>query len=204
MARVLLGDRECAVDPGLVTWGDLLGHLDQTLSDSGEVVTGARFDGCEEPGFRDARQAERLLSDVGFVEVQACTPVEVLGRTVAEARAAMPEFRAASRRLADDFRGHDMKRANQGLLEFSQGMGVLLAIVQTAGHALQTPLDSLRVGDRTAHAVLVQFGNHLSGLVSAQETLDWLTVADILEYDVEPALGELASLLEALNQARPH
>jgi hypothetical protein len=204
MARLLVSDRECSVDPGLTTWGDLLGHLERTLSDSGEVVTSARFDGSEEPAFRDPLLAGRPLSDVGVVEVEASSPVQLLGRTLAEARGAMPEFRVACRQLADQFRGHDIRRANQWLLEFSQGIGAILAIVRTAGHAMGTPFDTLAVGDHTAQAVLQQFGTHLAALVSAEETLDWLTVADILEYDIEPSTADLARLLDALSQVRPH
>jgi hypothetical protein len=204
MARLVVGNRERDVDSGLVTWGDLLGHLDRTLSESGEVVTGARFDGVEQPAFRDPSQAPTLLSTLALVEVQACSPAELLGRTLAEARAAMPELRAVCRTLADQFRGHDVQRANQGLLEFSESVAALVAIFQTVSQALHASLESVTLGTRDGRSVLVDLGRHLSALVSAQEILDWLTVADVLEYDIEPVMGELGELLAALSRIKPN
>ena len=38
----------------------------------------------------------------------------------------------------------------------------------------------------------------LDTLISAQASEDWVTVADILEYDLEPAIRRWAALLEEL------
>ena len=39
------------------TWGDLLERLDRTLVADGRVVTAVRFDGVDQPSFRDAELA---------------------------------------------------------------------------------------------------------------------------------------------------
>ncbi len=204
MVRLVIREQDCSVDSGLRTWGDLLGHIDRELSGSGEVVTAARFDGREELAFRDPSVAGLPLSNVELVEIQSCTPASLLATTLAEARAAMPEFKAGCRRLSDDFRGYDVKRANLGLVEFSQAIGALLAIIQTTGAALKVDLDSLAVGDRSAGAILSELVGFLGGLIAAQETLDWLTVADILEYDIEPEVPHLSGILAGLSHARPN
>jgi hypothetical protein len=202
MARLMIREQERTVDPGLTTWGDLLGSVDRELSESGEVVTAARFDGREEPDFRHPSVVGVPLSSVGIVEIQSCSPAGLLGQTLAEARSVMPEFRVSCKRLAEEFRGLDLQRANQGLVDFSTAIGALVAIVQTTGAALQVDLEHLLVKGRSAREVLVEFAGFLSGLISAQETQDWLTVADILEYDVEPAVPHLAGILTELSRAR--
>ena len=41
----------------------------------------------------------------------------------------------------------------------------------------------------------------LETLVSAQSTQDWLTVADVLEYDMEPELRAWLECFESIKQA---
>jgi hypothetical protein len=48
-----------------------------------------------------------------------------------------------------------------------------------------------------------ELGKHLEQLVLAQEQGDWITVADVLQYDIGPSLTRLAPVLESLRQGQP-
>lgn len=66
----------------------------------------------------------------------------------------------------------------------------------TLGIDLSTPSEGGSLNDHIGTLVTV-----LETLISAQASEDWVTVADILEYDVEPAIRRWAAVLEDLSSS---
>lgn len=100
--------------------------------------------------------------------------------------------------LADVFRQHDIGRANYLLAQLAQNLQALIVLVQelrgpvtNAGSAVNLP------SDQEAEKLVAM----LETLVSAQSTQDWLTVADVLEYDMEPELRAWLECFESIKQA---
>jgi hypothetical protein len=100
--------------------------------------------------------------------------------------------------LADVFRQHDIGRANYLLAQLAQNLQALIVLVQelrgpvtNAGSAVHLP------SDQEAEKLVAM----LETLVSAQSTQDWLTVADVLEYDMEPELRAWLERFESIRQA---
>jgi len=188
MTRLLVNDTPHPPHPGAKTWGDLLQALDDTSHQAGRVVTAARLDGVDEPSFRDAVVCARVLDELAVVEVETETPTVLLADTVREALAGLDCLGAFALDVGQRFRGVDLGAAHQGLLELVQGLQVLTSLLATMGAVLKTDVGSL-VGDGpSVPALLDALGGHLEQLIEAQQSQDWLTVADIVEYDIEPAL----------------
>jgi hypothetical protein len=121
-----------------------------------------------------------------------------MDRCLEEALAAIPPLCAAAMEVGERYRGHDLTPANEGLSELADGLTSLVGIVGAAGLAFQVDLRHLRCGDYVASTVVSELGTYLEGLVAAQETGDWITVADVLQFDVGPSLKRLAPLLASL------
>lgn len=100
--------------------------------------------------------------------------------------------------LAEVFRQHDIGRANYLLAQLAQNLHALIVLVQelrgpvaNAGSAVNLP------SDQEAEKLVTM----LETLVSAQSTHDWLTVADVLEYDLEPELQSWLNRFQTVKQA---
>jgi hypothetical protein len=65
-------------------------------------------------------------------------------------------------------------------------------------------LADLTCGTETGSGLITGMTSHVDALIDAQRTGDWITVADIIEYDVGPALEQWPTLLEALRTVASH
>jgi hypothetical protein len=69
------------------------------------------------------------------------------------------------------------------------------------------PLEAAEFDGRRAMALLEGLGVPLAALAEAQGQGDWVTVADVLEFDLEPALGTcepfFTGLADLARQAAP-
>jgi hypothetical protein len=103
--------------------------------------------------------------------------------------------------VARRFRGTRVANANQGLAELTQGLGTLVSLIDTLGGALGIRIEALNANGRPVVALIDELGHPLVAIAEAQAQEDWVTVADILEFDLEPALGQCEPLFDALSAA---
>jgi hypothetical protein len=167
MSRLVLNSAEQALQNTPEFWGDLLDGLDQDASGRGEVVSAVRFDGVEEPAFRELEHTGRRLSELRSIEVETARP----------------------RDLIDD--------------ALQQAVSMLISVLATAAGALELSLDRIQWDGRPASAQIADLIGQLDAIIAAQQTQDWLTVADILEYDFQPVLKTWQPVFGALREAMP-
>lgn len=189
MARILVNNAERTADTTPNTWGELLDELDCASATSGHIVTAARFDGVEEPSFRDALLEGCRLDGWQTVEVQTDAPRRLLAACLADVASGVGAMRTAVLRLADLFRGADVATASAGLSHVADDLRALMALVNTLRGPVGVDLASLRTDDQPVPEQMQALERDLNTIVQAQVDQDWLTVADALEYDLEPSLG---------------
>lgn len=190
-------DGELVSAGGSRTWGDLLCRLDAWVAARQLIVTDVAFDGIDEPAFREADVLALDLNDVVSVDVQSGTPASLMGRCMAEAITATDALSAAAVRVSADFRSSAVSPARRGLAELAEGLGSLMAITGAASLALQVDQDRAIDGDRSVASMLGEMTACLDAMVDAQHATDWLTLAQLLEDRVEPALRSWRPMLEA-------
>jgi hypothetical protein len=199
MARVLVNNEAATVENGLKTLGDLLDWADRASAGRGQLVTAIRLDGVDEPSFREESLAARRLDDVATIEVDAVAPAALVAESVDEAREGLTGLRHHTLEVARRFRGTRVANANQGLAELTQGLGTLVSLVEALGGALGIPLETLSADDRSVVALIDDMAQPLVAIAEAQGQEDWVTVADILEFDLEPALSRCEPLFDTLS-----
>jgi len=179
----------------LQNWGDLIAFLDNQLAATLDVVTDVRLDGVDEPAFRDPGRCAQPVSDFSLVEVETGEPQTLARRCLGEAATAVDELRRETRATADRFRLADVSEAQKGLQHVSESLVTVLRIVAAAGLALRRQLDSADGDGRSLGALSKELETVVGVLLEAQENEDWVQVADILEYDLNPILGGWHSAL---------
>jgi hypothetical protein len=198
MARVIVDGLPRVLGPPTETWGDLLDLLDQELLTTGRIVTAARFDGVDVPAFREPAETARRIRDFAEVAVEAGTPAMLLERCLGEASEALDGLCQAALTVADAFRRPDVAAANAGLVDLAEGLQVLLSIIGAAGLALRVDLQQFSAEGLPVTARLGELTEYLEQAVSAQQAEDWVTVADILQYDIEASLRRWRGVLDEL------
>jgi hypothetical protein len=203
MPRILVNGLEQTPGPACQHWGDLLEHLDGVVAGGGQVLTAVRFDGVDEPTFRDPAGARRSICGLQVIEAESLRPRDLLENSLNEAIGAARTLAEGAGRVGGAFRGFDVSIANQDLVDLAQGLGTLVAIIQTLSQALGVALDSLVCEFGTANNMIEELSGHADALIEAQQAGDWITVADVIEYDVAPALQRWPSLFEGLRRSLP-
>jgi hypothetical protein len=186
------------IDAAPQTWGDLLDILDEHASRTGVLLTAARLDGVDLPAFRDPGVTVQRLSAVRRVDVDTEAPAAFLRQCVIESVASLEVMAGVAKELGGLYRSSDVSEGHEGLAGLALELGGLAALVGTLGGPLQIDLSSLAVNGRTVPQHVEGLGRILDSLVAAQESEDWLTVADVLEYDLEPAVRGWKVVLETL------
>ncbi len=199
MARVLVNNEATAVENGPKTLGELIDWADRASADRGQLVTAIRLDGVDEPSFRDNALAATSLDGVATIEVDAVAPAALVAESVAEARAGLAGLRQHTLEVGRRFRGTRVANANQGLADLTQGLGTLVSLLEALGGALGLSLETLSVNGRSIVGLIDDLAQPLVAIAEAQTQQDWVTVADLLEFDLEPALGRCEPLFDALS-----
>jgi hypothetical protein len=198
MARLLVNDEPQTAGNAQETWGDLLAWVDRYSADRGLLVTAVRLDGVDEPSFRERGLSDRTLAAVGVIEIDVATPASLVAESLDEALSGVAGLRTHALDVARRFRDSQLAFANTGLAELTQGLGTLVTLVDAVSGAMGIAIDRVTLDGRAAFSVIDDLGQPLVALTEAQTQRDWVTMADILEFDLEPAISRVAPLFAAL------
>jgi hypothetical protein len=198
MATVLLNGIAFVPSTPVPSWGPLLAAVDSHVAPSGEIVAAVRFDGVDEPGFREAAVLGLVLGHELIVEIDTLHPRELLGRVLDEASATLPALAASCAELAGVLRGVQVDAAVRGLGQLAESLANLVQLVAASAAARGLALETLQTADGPALPVLRALDTQLAPLLEAQRAGDWITVADVLEYDIAPLMPKFDAVLDAL------
>jgi hypothetical protein len=202
MPRLIVNSEEQPPANGPESWGHLLVRLEQEADSRGDVVTEVRFDGVAEPTFWQPAQAARALAGVALIEVMTAPQSGVLDEALVQGAMAAGTLAAAAIQTGAEFRS-DPAAANQRLVELCQGVRSLISLSSAAATAVGVSLEQHHWSGRPGSIQMADLGRQLESIIEAQQSQDWLTVADILEYDFHPALNAWLPVFETLRATAP-
>ena len=198
MATVLLNGTAFVPTTPAPSWGPLLDAVDRHVAPSGEIVAAVRFDGVDEPGFRDDAVLGLVLGSELIVEIETLPPNDLLGEVLDEASRSLPAVAASACALAAVLRGAQVDAAARGIGQLAESIGNLVQLIAAAAAARGVALDTLQTCDGPAMPLLRGLDAQLTPLLDAQRAGDWITVADILEYDVAPLMPRFDAVIDSL------
>lgn len=194
MARCLVNDRPECTEIRPETWGELLQALDRRLEADRRVVTAVRFDGVDQPSFREPALAAAPLATIARIDVEAEDAVALLRASVDAASDSLPELVTGVRLTAAAVRNGAPEAASQ--------LGALIVALQSLMTltAAATTTAAVSLGDDpTADAALAggcgRIERALSTLVTRQTAGDAAGIADALDQDLAPAVAGWSEVL---------
>ena len=182
------------------TWGDLLESLEPALERDRRVVTAVRFDGVDQPSFRDPVLRQQALAGVARVEVEAPPAAVLLDETLTAARESLAPLAAAARRTARACRLGDPRGGGE-LHALTQAVQSLVVLTNAAA-AVARVCVSDRVTAPVSSEVCQELERALVRLVAAQTAGDPERVGLGLE-DLAVALDRWHVVLAAIQETEP-
>ena len=198
MPQLYVNDAPQLIDFTPKTWGELLSRLDETAASDGVVLSAARFDGVDEPSFRDASVVARELAGLTRIDVETSVPAALLRECLLDAIRSLDEVAQRAIDLGATYRRHNVAPGHEGLKALAGDLGALISLVGMLAGPLRIDLGNIASEGMSGTEQLDALGATVDSLVGAQQQEDWLTVADILEYDLEPAIRRWGALLTEL------
>ena len=123
---------------------------------------------------------------------------EVIDLCLADGAEGVRQMIADVRTLADLFRRHDIAPAHVAMAQLAQDLGALIVLIDS----LRAPVATFASAAALPSSDDVeQMARTLESVVGAQAAQDWLTVADVLEYDLDPALASWLTRFESASAA---
>jgi len=168
-----------------ITIDALLFAVEPVLGQSGRIVTALRINGVDEPAFREPDILARRLVDVDEIDVDT-TPVAVMATSaLGDALRFLPDLGGEARAVARYLRSPHAIDHRQSIAGLADNLALLAALVHTADMwARQAGLAGGDwLGDDVAAVERVA-----AALETASGAEDWVSAADVLEYDLTVAL----------------
>jgi hypothetical protein len=187
---------------GLKTWGELLDALERGDGPARAIVTAVRFGGVDQPSFRDPSVLARDLRFAAPVDVDVCAARELITSAVETALEGLQPISDAARGTADLFRQHELPAAHAALAELVsalQTLASLTAAVTTADR--QSGAVALDPNNVQRAQFLDRVGRSLESLITAAAGEDWISVADVLEYEIAEELPRWQDVLHTIGLA---
>ncbi|MEP7304835.1 MAG: hypothetical protein ABJA98_04885 [Acidobacteriota bacterium] len=183
------------IEAGSKTWGQLLATLERGEGLERVVVAAVRFAGVDQPTFREPESLDLKLDGIAPIDVERSTNGELIAFARETALGSLGALAESARQAADAFRLHDLKRAHSRLADIVSAFKLLHSLTGIVRHseASSRPGEAETPGDE----FVKRLQGSLESLIDFQVNEDWISVADVLEYEVADLLPHWAAVIRA-------
>lgn len=194
MARCLVNEQPESMEIRPETWEALLEALDARLAARRLVVTAVRFDGVDQPSFRDVALGATALDAVARIDIDAEDAVELLRAAVDAAADSLPELVTGVRLTAAALRAGapDAQHQLGALVVALQSLMQLTAASLTAA---QMSLGADAASDAALNGGCIWIAGALERVAGLQRAGRWADVADALDGHLAPAVAGWSDVL---------
>ncbi len=204
MPRLFVDDREIPFPLlGASSLDQVVRHIEDEHLKPDSVIRQIQVDGqplAQDELTNNASHLLHALEEKERIEIFTGTVCDIAKDSIREAIAYLERIEAVTPSLVMDFQTSPGSAAFENLKQFYEGFYWLSILIGRLEHTFQVDPSSISVGGMTAHAQHLRFAAILRQLVEAQQTRDFIQIADLLEYEVLPTVPvwkEMFVLMEA-------
>jgi hypothetical protein len=173
--------------------------LARSLSDDA-TMSEVRINGVPY-SIRDMGPAERMGREgIARLEVETISSRQVALHFLANAEAFVDPIMEAVLQVAELFRVSDEREASQHYLHVLESIQLLLNTLELVRQTLNLDFDRVSWQNRSAEYRLQKLSGLVQELLAAQESEDWVLLADVLQYDLMEELKGWRAHLPALRE----
>jgi hypothetical protein len=180
---VIINDKEIDVPMDLATWGELLDWIETSHLKAGQCITHVHLDGDETYNYRDRLLCNRELDEIGQVAVRTGDFDTVVNESMEELDRELGNALVAARDIVQRLEKREEDQAYIKLVQLLESIRIFFTIFSEDLGWVES--DNAEVSRKDFSPVLERA---LSQLVGAQENRNWVSVCDVLEYEITPIL----------------
>jgi hypothetical protein len=180
---VTINDTEISVPADLSTWGDLLDWIESDYLKAGQCITHVYLGGTETYNYRDRMLCEQELETVGAVSVSSGDFDRVVHESLAELERELNSALGSTQDIVRQFENRKEDDAYNQLAQLLESIRIFFTIFsEDLGWVEPTDAEI----SRKEFSTVLERG--LTQLISAQERRNWISVCDVIEYEITPML----------------
>jgi len=177
-----------------VTILQLIEVVEESLKGTGSTVIEIILDGEAYSPDESDKLSELLLASFAKVEITAATATDMVRAAFEDGEAGVDHLEELAHAVASELRIGKIKPAMDSYVEFVDGVEWLVTMLNNAHRAFAAGMAESSV-EADRQQLLVRMSEQMAGVQSAQESEDWVGVADILEYEFPEIFVEARRLI---------
>ncbi len=183
-----------------VTVLHLLKSVEDSLQGTGNTIVELILD--EQSFSPDETDKLADLKVVGFkkIELVAATAEEMIQAAFEDGDSGIAHLEEIASEVSSDLRLGKVKVAMDNYLEFVDGVEWLVTVLSNAERAFAARMaESSMEADR--QALLDRISEQMTAVKAAQESEDWVLLADLLEYEYPEILADARALIKSIMES---
>ena len=180
---VRINQDEIRVPTGVATWGDLLNWLETDFFHAGQCITHVYVAGSETCNYRDRFLCDQELEALGHVAILSDDFDKVVHESLAELDGQLVSTLTSCKEIVRLLENRNEEEAYERLGQLLESIRVFFTIFSEDLGWVE-PLDA-EISRKEFSAALERA---LTQLISAQEKRYWVSICDVLEYEITPIL----------------
>jgi hypothetical protein len=180
---VTINNNEINVPTEILTWGDLLDWIETDYLKAGQCITHVYLGGSETYNYRDRLVCDQDLHDIGNVAVISGDFDKVVHESLTELDRELANSLSACQDIVRLFENRSEEDAYNRLAQLLESIRIFFTIFSEDLGWVE-PMDP-EISCKEFSTVLERA---LTQLINAQEKRYWVSVCDVLEYEITPIL----------------
>ncbi len=196
---IKLNEENVQWDPkGQNQLGDLLEEFVNKRFFRDEFIATIRINGEEVPEDVLPTMKAKPMSEVNSIEITTDTFRNVSIRALDSMDEYVEGLVALVEQSADKFRTEDETSANKNFINCVEGLQTFVGIIDKVKTINGLDFEAMRYEDNALATKEQELLQVLNTLFETQKRRDWIALADILEYELAPLVGEWKEILRLI------
>jgi hypothetical protein len=188
---VIINESQINVPVEISTWGDLLDWIETEYLKAGECITHVYLGGNEALNYRDTMVCGREIMDVGSVTVKSGDFDRVVRESMAELDGELNSSLRSAAEIVRLLEHRQEQEAYTRLAHLLDSMRIFFTIFSEDLGWVEVP--DAEISRREFPAIMERA---LTQLIAAQENHYWVSICDVLEYEIIHILKSWQRLVE--------
>jgi hypothetical protein len=194
--ELIVNDTRMTPPSELVTWGDVLDWVETQHLRAGQCITRVEFEGQEEIHYRKPTVCGQDIHRIGAIHIESGEFDTVVRESFAELETELRSALAMTAEIIQRFEDRDEETAYNYLAQLLDSVRIFYSLFsEDLGWADSSETERIQ---QTA-----TLENAIKQLIAAQENRFWVSVCDVLEYELTPILEAWLTTAEK-TRARVH
>jgi len=189
---VIVNENPINVPAEIATWGDLLDWLETGHLTAGQCITHVSLGGKETLNYRDSLICGQDLEFVGNVDIKSGDFDRVIRESMTELDQELKTAAANAQEIVKLFENRNEEQAYAQLAMLLDSIRIFFTIFS---EDLGWVEDSNAEISRAEYSAALE--RALTQLVAAQQNRFWVSICDVIEYEINPILETWQKLVES-------